>query len=769
MLLGGHALASMDAGGGMCATAVPHYDDAVYGADYAVGDALHDDRAPVFRGAAATDHDKRGEYASPFRRDREAVVPDHQRPHRGGFHGDAPLAVSEPRPGGNGGPDYELEAKMAAWRQTGTISFIDDEEWSENDHWDEVVYEDEVGMGRTIADPNYIIEVFGNSDNVPPPDEANVYYDDDRFIDIDDEAIALANGTAAEPESPAKKDGPVQGARKWFGNRNAESAASKEGGVGDAPAGTGKGGKPKVGGPPPPADNAKKNDGKGKAAGGDAPGPVEPGLYDDLLSGMLSVSPDEFSKPDIQEIPFSLRQVAASVLKENRSIKVAAYKPMQAQADIMAAKSVYDPEVFASWTQSYTEAPAAMIISGVPSRNREYHNNVSRTGLRQHLPSGGTMSAYREWNSGSERNPGSSYDRGDGGGYVLELSQPILNGFADMENRTLIELSRIQVDVTQEELRQTVMKAMNDALEAYWNVAMAREDIRINMDSFDLAQRLLERELGRKDEGISTRLDVDRAREAVATRAFNVQVSREQELQAQENLKYLMNDRSAPIGMDVYVDTVENIETPLVKADLQKSIDVALVNRPEMLNVELSMKSSEARQRYAKHTLLPELNLVGSVRRNDKNASTPTSGSDTLNTGTDWSMGVEFAMPIGNMKARANMRKAEAEGLQLDEEKRNVRDVIITEVRTVVKNLELVVREIPLNKRAMEAAEKVLDGEWAKLELNQTGNRDLLSAQDLVAVTRRNYVNSLIRYNIYIIRLFTAQGVLLEKMGMKMR
>lgn len=388
-----------------------------------------------------------------------------------------------------------------------------------------------------------------------------------------------------------------------------------------------------------------------------------------LLIGMMAVSPTEFDKP-VQEIPMTIKQVVESVLRENRSIQVAAFRPDQAKADVMSAKSVYDPEVFGSWTHGRTEAEPAMIIGGTNPPNREFRNETGRAGIRQHTPTGAKISAYREWNSGVERNPGSNQDRGHGGAYVAEITQPILNGFGDAENRALIEISQLQLDSSVEEFKQTV---------------------------------------------------------------------------------------------------IETMESPLVRADLQKSIDAALANRPEMNNVDLAIRTSEVRRRYAKHSLLPELNLIGSLRRNDKDGYAPTSSSSTTYVGTDWSVGVEFSMPIGNMKARSNVRKAEAEMSQMAAEKKNVRDIIITEVRTIVKNLDLVIREIPLNKRAMEAAEKVLEGEWAKLELNQTGNNDLLQAQDLVAVTKRNYISSLIRYNIYIVRLYAAQGVLLEKMGINLR
>lgn len=490
-------------------------------------------------------------------------------------------------------------------------------------------------------------------------------------------------------------------------------------------------------------------------------------MYDDLMAGMLPLDPNEFKDP-IKEVPMTLQDVAISVLRNNRTIQVSSFKVDQARADIMGAKSVYDPEAFASWKHNRSAAPPAMIISGQDFPDRKFRNDTMQAGLRQQTPTGAKVSAYREWTSGREGTERSNPEFGHGGSYVMELSQPLLNGFLNAESRAVIEISKLQYDVSDEEFRQTVIETMRDTMTSYWEVVQAREELRISKETLDMAESLLIRERGRKDQGISTQLDVNRAREAAATRAYNLALAQEQYIIAQERLKYQMNNSEVPVGMEIYVDAIEDIEMPLMKVDEGKAINTALENRPEMRNAELAIKVSQSRKRYAKNTLLPELNVVGAVRRNDHGSDTPKAGSSNQ-TGTDWTVGMEFAMPLGNMKARSNMRKADAELSQTMEDQKNTRDIIVTEVRTAVKSLDLIVREIPLNKRAVEAAARVLDGEWAKLELNQTGNNDLLQAQDLMAVAERNLIQSLIRYNVSIVKLLAYEGTILDRMGVKTR
>lgn len=507
------------------------------------------------------------------------------------------------------------------------------------------------------------------------------------------------------------------------------------------------------------AENATK---KPKAAKKGETGATS--VKDQMLSAFRPITSEEFRGRN-EENPLSLHDVVQTVLKNNHNIRIAFHKPDQARAGIMEAKAAYDPEAFADWQHTRNENPKSVALGR--RFDSDYRNDTERAGVRQHLPTGGTVSAYREWNQGTERNSGYARQRGHGGAYVLELSQPLLNGFADKENRTIIEISRLQLDISEEEVRLAVLASMADSIEAYWNAALSELEVTIAAETLNMAETLLNRERDRQTKGVSTPLDVHRAREAVATRTNNLLNAREQRQNAQERLKLLLNAPSAPIGTDVRIIVTEDLETPLVKSDVNKSIDAALANRPEMRNADLAIRTGEARRGYAKHNLLPQLTVGGSVRRNDKHSTTPTSTSSTDTQGTDWSLGVSFSMPIGNMKPRAMLRRAESELSQSIDEKQNTQSYIITEVKMAAQTLDLLAGQIPVSVEAVEAARKVVEGEWARLELNQVGNRDLLQAQDLLAVAERSRVQTLARYNVAIARLLETEGTLLDHMGIK--
>jgi outer membrane protein TolC len=82
------------------------------------------------------------------------------------------------------------------------------------------------------------------------------------------------------------------------------------------------------------------------------------------------------------------------------------------------------------------------------------------------------------------------------------------------------------------------------------------------------------------------------------------------------------------------------------------------------------------------------------------------------------------------------------------------------DVKQVVLAIAYASGEIDSTRLAMEAAEKVVAGEFARFDIGQTTNEELLRAQDLLAGTSRNFVRAVVDYNIALAELSRAQGIL---------
>lgn len=167
-------------------------------------------------------------------------------------------------------------------------------------------------------------------------------------------------------------------------------------------------------------------------------------VQDRMLAG-LQTADSGGSQPGDEEIYLSLQDVVVSVLRNNRDIRVASHSPVQARAGVLEAQSAYDPEAFGEWQYEKNNNP-----SKTKGRDSQYYNNTERVGLRQRTPTGAVISGAREWTHGVEKPQSFSNQHGQGGTYVLEITQPILNGFWNKEVKSAIAVSRVQVGLSEE-------------------------------------------------------------------------------------------------------------------------------------------------------------------------------------------------------------------------------------------------------------------------------------------------------------------------------
>ena len=86
-------------------------------------------------------------------------------------------------------------------------------------------------------------------------------------------------------------------------------------------------------------------------------------------------------------------------------------------------------------------------------------------------------------------------------------------------------------------------------------------------------------------------------------------------------------------------------------------------------------------------------------------------------------------------------------------------DRIKREVKQAIYEIKLAKYDIETTRKAKVAAEKVVEGEFARFELGQVTNEELLRAQDLLAGARQNNISAIIKYNIALSEPARAQGV----------
>jgi len=87
-----------------------------------------------------------------------------------------------------------------------------------------------------------------------------------------------------------------------------------------------------------------------------------------------------------------------------------------------------------------------------------------------------------------------------------------------------------------------------------------------------------------------------------------------------------------------------------------------------------------------------------------------------------------------------------------------LRNQIKQEIKEVLSAIDHAKDKIKSNQIARESAGNVVSGEFARFEIGQTTNVELLRAQDLLAATSRSFTRAIVDYNIALAELKKVQG-----------
>lgn len=194
----------------------------------------------------------------------------------------------------------------------------------------------------------------------------------------------------------------------------------------------------------------------------------------------------------------------------------------------------------------------------------------------------------------------------------------------------------------------------------------------------------------------------------------------------------------------------------------------------ELRRQKWQIKSLELQQIAAKNAANPQLSLVSSYQLNgfghqllSQNTSNFNSAYGTLNSGdlTGWTLGLQFAMPLGLRTAYAQMHNIELQLLKARAGLSTTELVISHDLAQSLQAIDVAFKTAQSNFDRRVASEARVEATMAEYEAEIAGaTLDLvLRAQASRATSEIAYFTSLVRYNQAINELNYRRGTILER------
>src|SRR6266852_5339481 len=276
-----------------------------------------------------------------------------------------------------------------------------------------------------------------------------------------------------------------------------------------------------------------------------------------------------------------VKDFIALVLKNNTEINLTRLDVLTAADAILSAKAPFDPNVTAGFSSTRQEQPQFSQIGGAAQLNSL--TQLSNLGYQQTLSTGQLVNFRFSANRFSSNSQFNVFNPNVFTGLNFAVTQPLLQGRRNLQFRTPLMIARTQLLITSEQSEARIADLVAGATQQYWDAIQARDNIKVQQQAYDLAQKSYERDKLALDLGALPSLDIFQSQSQVAQRKVGV-------IQAQYGYRDALDGLRRLIGADISPAT-RNIEivleddpaaTAVPVLSPEEAITAALEKRPEL-------------------------------------------------------------------------------------------------------------------------------------------------------------------------------------------
>lgn len=470
-----------------------------------------------------------------------------------------------------------------------------------------------------------------------------------------------------------------------------------------------------------------------------------------IESGKRQVQP----LPEGEKIELSLAQAIELALRNALDLDVASLRYAQSGFSIGGAEGLFDPSLTASVDANGNETPPTRSFQALKSETQSFNlgiggltkigteYSVGFGGRRSDSPTTTTVPGY------VEINPTFS------SGLTATVTQPLLRGFGKEVNTRLVVQSSLARDVSAWSFVASVQQAVQLVENAYWDLVYALANLEAKKEALERAKDFNRITKIKIDVGALAPIEIVQTEVTIAQREQEIILAEGQIGDAQDRLKRLLNVTDLAAWSRPIVPTDRPSEEK-VEIDVDAGIRTALETRPEVKQAVLDIESKKVGVAFNRDSLRPRLDAKGSyglsgVGFNNDAIREGSSYSDAFEQIAkadypNWSVGLSFALPLGNRTARANAAIA-ATDLELARTNLALlKQNLGLEVRTAARNVDTARRSVAAARKARELAERNLDAERKKFDNGMTTSFTVAQVQNDLTTARSNELLAIAGY-----------------------
>jgi outer membrane protein TolC len=428
--------------------------------------------------------------------------------------------------------------------------------------------------------------------------------------------------------------------------------------------------------------------------------------------------------------PLTLEECIALSVKKNFNLVIADYAVVMARESLIVARANFDPTLGASSSRAVSQsASTTSKLDGTTNVGPRSDTTINQLSVSQNIPqTNGTITVTTNLNRTATNSSFSTLNPAFGDQITVTASQPLLKNFGSTVARAPINNAKLNVELADLAYKISILQTVQQTEAAYYGLVYARENLRVLQHSLDLAQKLYDENLAKKNVGTATDLDV-------FTAEVGVQQARNNVVQAiqtvQNNEDSLLNtigpsDFTIPVGEVSFTTIADEKFTP----SFDHSYKLALDNSPNYLTQLATIEQLKITVDTTKQNRLPSLNLTGALGYNSTDATYGDVVAALPNHhGNNWSLGLVYSMPWGMRAANAQYRTAIENLNQQKTQLSQYEQSLVVSVRSAVRAVDTNAISVQISSQATQLSMKNYDLTNAQFAAGLATSRQVLQAQ----------------------------------------
>jgi len=472
------------------------------------------------------------------------------------------------------------------------------------------------------------------------------------------------------------------------------------------------------------------------------------------------------------KVSLTLDDAVKLTLERNLDIAVQRLNPEISDLGVATARAAFYPNLTSTvLTQGQTQASSNSTFGGTAGQPVINDATNWNGGLTQNLRwGGGNFNVNLNNTRTTTTSTTGLYNPVYQPLWTAQFTQPLLRNFLTDGNRQQLQISRLNRDISDVQLKATITNTVSNVRNAYWDYVFAVQSVDVAKQSLDLANKQVEDNQTRVQVGTMAPIDVVQAQAQAASALQNLVVAQANMRTSELALKRLIVNGTEDPNWNASIDPVDRPDFSPEAIDLDAAIRRALSQRTDLAIAQKDVQANDVTLKYLSDQTRPQADLqanyglsgIGGTQLIREGtgvgaATNPVTGTIPGGYGDSlaslwrgnyprWTVQLNFSYPLGLSTQQASVARARVQLNQVQAQLKQIELQVATELTNQAITIRSNAERVQAAQSARELAQRQLDAENSKFAVGMSTNYFVITAQNQLATAQNNELQAILNY-----------------------